>query len=98
MIPKKHARASRLIAIVSAIAFALLVSVAATHLHFSPVGDSDCEICTAVAGKLSGPPTVAVAPTLPLFAALPVATPVLVSVARVAPTLLPPSCGPPQRA
>jgi hypothetical protein len=98
MLPKKQARVSKLIAIASAIAFALLVSVAATHFHISPAGDSDCEICTAVAGKLSSPPAAAVAPAPPLFASLSVATPVLVSVARVAPTLLPPSCGPPQRA
>jgi hypothetical protein len=95
MLKKRHSRASALITIVSAIAFALLVSVAATHLHISPAGDSDCEICTAVAGKLTSPPAVAIAPAPHLLTVFAVAAPVLIQVARVAPTLLPPSCGPP---
>jgi len=84
-----------LITALTAIAFALLISVAATHLHVSPAGDADCEICSAVAGKLTSPPAVAIAPASPLLTALPVAAPVLIQVARVAPELLPPSRGPP---
>jgi hypothetical protein len=95
MFKKRHSRASALITVISAIAFALLVSVAATHLHLSPAGDSDCEICSAVAGKLSSPPAVALAPAITFFVVFSVAAPVLIQVVRVAPTLLPPSCGPP---
>jgi hypothetical protein len=82
---------------VTAGAFALLVSVAASHLHIAPDADEACAVCAAFAGKIEGPslavPTVAVATA--------VHTVCIAPVARLHPLppahLLPPTCGPPQR-
>lgn len=79
----------------TAIAFTLLVSVAATHLHIAPDGDEGCAVCAAFAGKIEGPsvyvPTVAVATVIQLVVAAPV-----LRLAPAAPAhLWPPNCGPP---
>jgi hypothetical protein len=79
-------------------AFALLVSVAASHLHIAADDNDGCAVCAAFAGKLEGPstyvPTVAVVTVIHLAESAPVL--------RLAPPaaahLLPPTCGPPQRA
>lgn len=49
------------------LAFAALVSLAATHLHVVADDDAACAICTAVVGKVNGPsapPALGVAPDL----------------------------------
>lgn len=79
----------------TALCFAALVSLAATHLHIGVDADEGCAVCAAVVGKVAGP----------------TATPVIklglesnywltVTPRRHAPLLalavvLPPSCGPP---
>ncbi len=78
-------------------AFALLVSVAASHLHLTPDGDEACAVCAAFAGKIEGPsvyvPTVAVATVVHVAVAAPV-----LRLAPPAPAhMWPPNCGPPQR-
>ena len=84
-----------LIAVVSAAAFALLVSVAATHLHVGADADEACAVCAAVIGKLEGPPAppVVVPPAdLAQFWQQFLAA---AQVARGVVVVLPPSCGPP---
>jgi hypothetical protein len=78
-----------------AVAFAILVSVAATHLHVGPDADEGCAVCAAVIGKLEGPtappiaiPSISVAYFEHLLEIAP-------QVADVALVVLPPSCGPP---
>jgi hypothetical protein len=51
----RHSPARALIAAVSAVAFAILVSIAATHLHTGLDADEACAVCAAVIGKLEGP-------------------------------------------
>jgi hypothetical protein len=88
---------SRCVLALTTIAFTLLVSVAASHLHLGPDADEACAVCAAFAGKIEGPSVAA-----PMFApaslgyadcAHPVARPVPPAPAH----LLPPTCGPPQR-
>jgi hypothetical protein len=85
-----------LIAAVSAVAFAILVSIAATHLHTGLDSDEACAVCAAVIGKLEGPsslPAVVPPPSIPYFWQRPPTAP---HVARVVRVVLPPSCGPPR--
>src|ERR1700674_938001 len=85
-----------LIAVVSAVAFAILVSIAATHLHTGLDSDEACAVCAAVIGKLEGPsslPAVVPPASIPYFWQRPPAAP---HVARVVRVVLPPSCGPPR--
>jgi energy-coupling factor transporter ATP-binding protein EcfA2 len=92
----RHSRARVLIAAVSAVAFAILVSIAATHLHTGLDSDEACAVCAAVIGKLEGPSSVpAVVPpaSIPYFWQRP---PSARHVARVVRVVLPPSCGPPR--
>src|SRR5207237_7199849 len=84
-----------LVAAVS-VAFAILVSIAAAHLHIGLDSDEACAVCAAVIGKLEGPsspPAVVPAPSIPHFWQRPLSTP---HVARVVRVVLPPSCGPPR--
>jgi len=95
---RRRSRRSLFVLALTASAFTLLVSVAASHLHLAPDNDDACAVCAAFAGKLEGPsayvPTVAVATVTHVAVATPVP--------RLAPPapahLLPPNCGPPQRA
>jgi hypothetical protein len=83
------------IAAVAAVAFAILVSVAATHLHIGPGADEGCAVCAAFVGKLEGPstPSIAVPPVCVSYFVGPLlVAPHLEPVALV---VLPPSCGPP---
>jgi len=86
-----------LVLAVTAGAFALLVSVAASHLHIAPDADEACAVCAAFAGKIEGPslsvPTVAVATVVHTVCITPVAPLLPPPPAH----LLPPTCGPPQR-
>src|ERR1700686_4065419 len=56
--PSRHFPTRVLIAVVSAVAFAILVSIAATHLHTGLDSDEACAVCAAVIGKLEGPSSV----------------------------------------
>ena len=83
-----------LVLLVTATAFAILVSLAASHLQFVPDDDA-CVVCTAFEDDLHEA-------DLPQEAARPVVVVHLVVAALpqsqrlgVTPTLLPPSCGPP---
>lgn len=81
----------------TAIAFALLVSVAASHVHIQPDADEACAVCAAFAGKLEGPsvyvPTVATSTVIAVAGVAPVSR----FVPPVPAHILPPNCGPPQR-
>ena len=39
----------------TALCFAVLASLAATHLHLGPEADEACAVCAAVVGKVAGP-------------------------------------------
>ena len=85
----------RVVCGVTAVVFAILVSVAATHLHVGADQDEACALCAAFAGKLEG----ASAPPLPAPTAMAVAlhVPALPQPQITPPSVvaLPPSCGPP---
>src|ERR1700730_5808251 len=92
----RHSPAGVLTAAVSAVAFAILVSIAATHLHTGLDSDEACAVCAAVIGKLEGPsslPAVVPPPSIPYFWQRPPAAPHVVRIDQV---VLPPSCGPPR--
>jgi len=91
-------RSRAFVAALTAIAFALLVSLAATHVHLSSVDEDGCEICSAVVGHLATPATIHAVPT-----------PLVIEFALLAASadrtprwhrsnLLPPSRGPPHKA
>lgn len=86
---------TRLVLAVTAAAFAIVVSVAASHVHAVPDEDEACAVCTAFAGKLhdSAPAQAVVRP----FFIVPLVVAALSEPQRlsVAPTLPPPSRGPP---
>lgn len=88
-----------LTAALTAVAFAMLVLLAATHLHVSSTDEDGCEICSAVVGQLATPGTIAALTPPPLdvgFAAP--ATRHSSAARRRGLNLLPPSCGPPPAA
>jgi hypothetical protein len=94
---RRRSRRSLFVLALTASAFALLVSVAASHLHLAPDNDEACAVCAAFAGKIETPsayvPTVAMATVIHVAVAAPV-----VRLAPPAPAhLWPPNCGPPQR-
>jgi len=78
-------------------AFALLVSIAASHLHLAADDNDGCAVCAAFAGKLEGPstyvPTVAVVSVVHPAGPAPVLQPAPPAPAH----LRPPCCGPPPR-
>lgn len=85
---------TRLVLLVTATAFAILVSVAASHLHIVPHDDDGCVVCTALEDNLheSDPPQDArpVVVVHLVVAALPRSQRL-----GITPTLSPPSRGPP---
>jgi hypothetical protein len=83
--------------VATAIAFTLLVSVAASHLHITPDGDEGCAVCAAFAGKIEGPSAAVPALAPASFAYTVCSTPVSRPVPATPAHLLPPTCGPPQR-
>jgi hypothetical protein len=88
-----------LLAALTGIAFAILVSIAASHLHVGPADPEDgCAVCLAFAGKVEGPSVQLQIPT-PRVVILRVAQPaVAAGVLRSFVVTLPPSCGPPSLA
>jgi hypothetical protein len=83
------------LALFAVLSFVLLVSTAATHKHSSAASSAECVLCVAVADKLTDTP---VAPVIVLLVAA-VSYPLAIVAAFVAvflaPSLLPPSRGPP---
>jgi len=94
-------RASRmrvLITLAVGLAFLLLVSVSAAHIHFKAVDEDGCSICAVVVGGLHSPPALQIAPPPRLP---PLATRAHVDTTFIGGTLQaarPPSCGPPKSA
>jgi hypothetical protein len=88
-----------LTAALTAVAFAMLVLLTATHLHVSSTDEDGCEICSAVVGQLATPGTIDPLPPPRLYVgiAAPAATYRSAAPRRGA-NLLPPSCGPPPAA
>ncbi len=88
----------RLTVAVTAIAFAILVSVAATHLHVGHDAEDGCAVCAAFAGKLEGSSAKVVVPKPAVLVFL--STPVreTAQLARSIVVVLPPSRGPPPAA
>jgi cytochrome c-type biogenesis protein CcmH/NrfG len=83
------------VALFAVLSFVLLVSTAATHKHTSTASSEQCVLCVAVADKLADTPA---APAIALFvaaASYPLAIVAAFVVAYAAPSLLPPSRGPP---
>jgi heme/copper-type cytochrome/quinol oxidase subunit 2 len=82
-------------ALVTIVAFVLLLSNISTHHHATSAEDQDCAVCSVVSHKITDLPEV-VLPKLVLvivsFASLLV---LRARVARPSVSLLPPSCGPP---
>ncbi len=91
----KHCAGRRLVTAWTAMCFAVLVSIAASHLHLGADVNETCTVCAAVTGQLAGPSSASVAvPTLEIsrwvqIVESPVPSP------RVRAVVLPPSCGPP---
>jgi hypothetical protein len=83
----------------TAVAFAMLVLLAATHLHVSSTDEDGCEICSAVVGQLATPGTIDPLPQPRLCVGFvaPAATYRSAAPHRRA-NLLPPSRGPPPAA
>ena len=82
-------------ALVTTVAFVLLLSTVSTHHHATTADDQDCAVCSVVSHKVTDLPEV-VLPKLVLV--LVSYAPLLVPgtcVARVSASLLPPSRGPP---
>jgi len=92
---RKHRVWRRISCALIALAFASLVSLAATHLHIGPDADQDCAICTAVIGKLEGPSALPVADLGPDVGHRQPIVPIQRPLALVVAVVLPPSCGPP---
>jgi hypothetical protein len=93
--PCAFALSRRVIVALTGIAFTILVSVAATHLHIGADADEACAVCAAVAGKLAGPSAApAVKVSLELVHWLTI-IPTWHPLPRSFAVVLPPSCGPP---
>ncbi|WP_105533835.1 hypothetical protein [Solimicrobium silvestre] len=84
-----------LVALITALAFISLISIAATHHHSTVQESQDCSFCSAVSDKIGGnlaAPSLFVASFFVLFR---VAVQTLRSTFYVTSKLFPPSCGPP---
>jgi hypothetical protein len=92
---RKHSVWRRISCALIALAFASLVSLAATHLHVGPDADEECAICAAVIGKLEGPVVPLIAAIGPELGPWPRIVPKERPLGLVVAVVLPPSCGPP---
>jgi hypothetical protein len=85
-------------ALITTLAFVMLLATAATHHHATAIDDQDCAVCSVVTHKVSDPPPV----TLPALVVVVLAySPYLLAkptVVKASPIQLPPSCGPPASA
>jgi len=82
-------------AAVTAIAFAILVSISATHLHIGADADEACALCAAFAGKLEGPVAKVPVPPRITVGYLETESQPAPQVQQAYIVVLPPSCGPP---
>lgn len=91
-------RLGRWVFAVTVLAFTILVSVAATHLHLRADLDESCAICVAFGvGKLDVPTPAIVAPVPAGFTSFAPQPPIPPSLTQnTAVIVLPPSCGPPR--
>jgi hypothetical protein len=82
-------------ALITTIAFVMLLATAATHHHATAIDDQDCAVCGVVTHKVSDPPLI----TLPQQVVVVVGySPYLLTkptILKATPVQLPPSCGPP---
>jgi hypothetical protein len=93
--PRALPRSRRVVVTLTGVAFAILVSVAATHLHIGPDTDAACAVCAAFTGKLEGPSASPLAaPAIRIVYASPQARFPRSPAAAIL-VVLPPSCGPP---
>jgi hypothetical protein len=92
----KRSRCRAWVAAISAVAFAILVSIAATHLHIGLDADEACAVCAAVIGKLEGPSAPAAVVSPVGIAYLWLAPRIFLRVEQVFLVVLPPSRGPPR--
>jgi hypothetical protein len=88
-------RRNSFIAAVTAVAFAILVSVSATHLHVGADADEACALCAAFAGKLEGPVAKVAVPPRITVGYLESESQSQPQVRQAYLVILPPSCGPP---
>ncbi|PRC95118.1 hypothetical protein [Solimicrobium silvestre] len=85
-----------LVAVVTAFAFALLLSAALNHHHQTVLDTQDCPVCNAVVHKVShSTPEVKLQQlvTILLYPAPLIAR--VIAVLYISPFILPPGCGPP---
>jgi hypothetical protein len=85
---------ARLVLFVTTAAFAILVSVASSHLHIVPYDDDGCVVCTALEDNLHESDSPRDAPPVVLVHLVVAALPESQRLGAT-PTLSPPSCGPP---
>jgi len=94
--PRMPRRAWRAcIALVTGLAFILLLSTAATHHHESSLDDRDCAICTAVVGKVSGGTAVVASTQTVLLLQYAILSAAIRYAASFPILFFPPICGPP---
>jgi hypothetical protein len=91
----KHSMSRRWVAALTALCFAVLVSIAASHLHLGLDADEACAVCAAVAGVAGPSATPVAALNLQIGTWLPIVARPLPS-PRIRAVVLPPSCGPPR--
>lgn len=91
-------RCSRLVAALTAITFAILVSIAASHLHVGHDAEDGCAACAAFAGKLEGSHAKVSVPTPVVVAFRFTPAPKEPQLAQSIVVILPPSRGPPPAA
>ena len=86
----------RIAAAIVLLAFALLASIAASHLHVGADQDELCSLCAAFgAGKLEPPSPAAAVPVVASLTYFVRGVESPSQVSRTTPVVLPPSCGPP---
>jgi hypothetical protein len=82
-------------ALITTLAFVMLLATAATHHHATAIDDQDCAVCGVVTHKISDPPLVSLPELVVVVLAY---SPYLLAkptVVQASPVQLPPSCGPP---
>jgi hypothetical protein len=92
---KQHTVWRACVALVTAIAFALLVATAATHHHATALEDQGCSLCSVVGHKLSGTPSAQAIERIAVLLPYRILTLGVIETPPASPLHLPPSCGPP---
>ena len=84
-----------LLALLTGLAFLVVVSSAVTHLHGTDQETHHCSICSLVQDQVGGDPVLPMLPVTQFFKLLTLANLVLHSASYLTPLTLPHSCGPP---